>query len=152
MLFRRALSIIAVLSCVSGVAVAEEVGSPAEAKALLARAVAEVAKSGVEASYKAFSDPKGAFVDRDLYVFCFSTSGIMKAHGGNPALLGKDFIAIKDSDGKVFVSDMIQLAVAAGEGWVDYKWPNPTTKKIESKSSFVNKVGDDVCGVGIYKK
>ena len=38
-----------------------------------------------------------------------------------------------------------------GEGWVDYKWPNPTTKKVEGKSSYVKKVGDLIIGVGIYK-
>jgi cytochrome c len=146
------VAVVAVLGCVCGPALADDVGTPDEAKALLARAVAEVAKVGVETAYKEFSDPKGAYVNRDLYVFCFNTSGIMKAHGGNPALIGKDFLPIKDSDGMLFVSEMIKVAVAKGEGWVDYKWPNPTTKKIENKSSYVNKVGDEVCGVGIYRK
>lgn len=152
MAFRKFLALTAMATCLAAPALAQEVGTAEQAKVLLGRAIAEVGKSGVEAAYKAFSDPKGAFVERDLYVFCFDTNGIMRAHGGNPALLGKDFSPIKDSDGQLFVSEMIKLAIAKGEGWVDYKWPNPATKKIENKSSYVNKVGNDVCGVGIYKK
>ena len=37
-----------------------------------------------------------------------------------------------------------------GEGSVQYRWYNPISDKIEPKVFFVQKVGDDVCGVGAY--
>lgn len=133
-------------------ALAQEVGSADDAKALLTRAVDHIGKAGAPAAFKDFSDPKGAFIDRDLYVFCLTAAGEIAAHGGNPALMGKNLMAVKDSDGKTFVAEMLQVAGSAGAGWVDYKWSNPTTKKIEAKSSYVIKVADGACGVGIYKK
>jgi cytochrome c len=46
---------------------------------------------------------------------------------------------------------MLELAKAGKTGWVDYKWANPQTKKVEPKSSYMMKVGDVIVGVGIYK-
>jgi signal transduction histidine kinase len=34
----------------------------------------------------------------------------------------------------------------------DYKWPNPQTNKIKNKSSYVEKMGDYVVGVGVYRQ
>ena len=41
---------------------------------------------------------------------------------------------------------MVEIANGAGSGWVDYKWPNPQTNKIEDKSSYVEKMGDYFAG------
>jgi hypothetical protein len=46
---------------------------------------------------------------------------------------------------------MITTAKESGTSWVGYKWPNPSIKKVEPKSSFVMRVGDVLVGVGIYK-
>jgi cytochrome c len=131
---------------------ADDVGTAEEAKVLLTKALDHIAKAGAAVAYKDFTDTKGAFVDRDLYVFCLDAGGNMTAHGGNPAMLGKNLKAVKDSDGKEFVAEMLKIGAESGTGSVDYKWSNPTTKKIEAKSSFITKVADGVCGVGIYKK
>lgn len=131
---------------------AQDVGTADEAKALLTRALDHIAKVGSATALKDFSDPKGAFVDRDLYVFCLDAGGAITAHGGNPALMGKNLKIVKDSDGKEFVAEMLQVAAGPGTGWVDYKWSNPTTKKIEAKSSYISKIAEGACGVGIYKK
>ena len=34
---------------------------------------------------------------------------------------------------------------------MDYKWTNPTSKKVEQKSIFFEKVGDLVIACGYYK-
>ena len=47
---------------------------------------------------------------------------------------------------------MVKIANGPGSGWVNYKWPNPLTNKIEDKSSYVEKMGDYFVGVGIYKQ
>ena len=47
---------------------------------------------------------------------------------------------------------MIDLATSKGSGWVDYRWVDPADKKIEQKSSFIERVGDFVVGVGFYKQ
>jgi len=78
-------------------------------------------------------------------------AGLWVAHGARPALIGKNRIDLKDQDGKFLIREMIAIAQGPGSGWVDYKWPNPITNKIEDKSSYVEKTGKYFVGVGVYK-
>lgn len=152
---RRFLGIAVGLLAIIGVqfgAVAAGKGTPDEAKAMVEKAVALIQAEGQEKAFKAIEDSSGPFIDRDLYVFVISLeSGDTISHGTNKALIGKNLTKVKDADGKLFVNEMIELGKGAGSGWVDYKWPNPVTKQIEQKSSYVQKVGDVIVGVGVYK-
>jgi signal transduction histidine kinase len=132
---------------------AAEFGSKDEAVAMVKRVQAEFKKAGPEATFKEVSDKsvKG-FHDRDLYPFIYDMSGLCVAHGARPALIGKNFIDLKDQDGKYLIREMVSMAKGPGSGWIDYKWPNPLTNKIEDKSSYVEKMGDYFVGVGIYKQ
>jgi signal transduction histidine kinase len=80
-------------------------------------------------------------------------SGLCLAHGARPALIGKNLYDLKDQDGKYLVREFVTVAKGPGHGWVDYKWPNPITNKIEDKSSYVEKIGDNYwVGVGVYNE
>jgi signal transduction histidine kinase len=126
-------------------------GTADEAKAMVDKAVQLLSSEGKDKAFAQFDDSSGPFVDRDLYVFVLNFEGTTVAHGVNKGLIGKSLINMKDADGKFFIKDMISLANEKGEGWVDYQWANPVTKKVEGKSSFIKKVGDVIVGVGIYK-
>lgn len=131
---------------------AGERGTTDEAIALVKKGMAYIKANGAESAYAAFSDPKGAFVDRDLYLFVFDMSGKTLAHGANPKLLGKNLIDMKDIDGKPLIKDFLELANAKGKGWVDYKWPHPVTKEYLPKSSYIEKIDKDtIIGCGVYK-
>ncbi len=78
--------------------------------------------------------------------------GICVAHGARAALIGKTLIDLKDQDGKFLIREMVTMSQGPGSGWIDYKWPNPITNKIEDKSSYVEKMGDYFVGVGVYKQ
>src|SRR5690242_18518637 len=133
------------------VAAAADRGSADEAKAMAEKAAAQLATEGKEKAYVVFDNPSGPYVDRDLYVFVIDATGTVVAHPVNKALIGKSIINLKDASGRAFVQEMLDVVNTKGEGWVDYNWVNPTTKKVEPKSSFVKKVGDVLVGVGIYK-
>jgi len=133
-------------------AAATEFGTADEAKALMSRAVDHANKVGLETAYKDFSDTKGAFVDRDLYLFCMDGEGMMRAHGAQNGLIGRNLRHLRDTDGKEFMTEAYGIAANTGEGWMDYKWSNPVNKKIEAKSTFVKKVGTGFCAVGFYKR
>jgi signal transduction histidine kinase len=81
----------------------------------------------------------------------YDLTGLNVAHGARPALVGKNLISLKDQDGKHLIRDMITVTTTSGSGWIDYKWPNPITNKIEDKSSYVEKLGDYFVGVGVYR-
>jgi cytochrome c len=126
-------------------------GTADEAKAMVEKAEKLLSAEGSEKAFLVFDDPAGPFVDRDLYVFVLNLEGTTVANAVNKALIGKSLLNLKDADGRAFIQDMLAVAKDKGEGWVDYKWPNPTTKKVEGKSSFVKKVGEFIVGAGIYK-
>lgn len=126
-------------------------GTADEAKVMVDRAVKLLTTDGKDKAFQEFDNQSGSFVDRDLYVFVLDLTGTTVAHGVNKALIGKSLLGLKDADGKAFIQEILDLANKSGEGWVDYKWPNPTSKKVEGKSSYVKKVGDLIIGVGIYK-
>ena len=53
---------------------------------------------------------------------------------------------------RAIVKNFIEVGNSkAGNGWVDYKWPNPVTKAVESKATYIEKVGDILIGSGVYK-
>lgn len=138
-------------------ATAAEFGTKAEAVAMVKRVQAQFKKDGPEITFKAVSDKATkAYQDRDLYPFIYYVSGpnngVNVAHGARPALIGKNLIDLKDQDGKYLIREMIKIANGPGSGWVDYKWPNPITNKIEDKSSYIEKMGDYFVGVGVYRQ
>jgi cytochrome c len=145
----RVLTFGAVALAVAVGAVAGEKGTPAEAKAMLDKAVAKVEKDGAEKAVAAFNDPAGGFRDRDLYVFCMDSSHKIVAHP-EASMRGTDVATLKDSKGKPFGQDMIAAAKKGG-GSVEYMWKNPVSGKEEEKVSYLKKAGDLNCGVGAYK-
>ncbi|HZH28197.1 MAG TPA: cache domain-containing protein [Azospirillaceae bacterium] len=151
-MFTRPLVAVALSVLLAAPAAAEEFGTAEEAKALVLKAAEHANKVGLEIAYKDFSDTKGAFVDRDLYLFCTDADGLMRANGNQNALIGRNLKNLKDTDGKELIAEAIQVAASEGEGWIHYRWTNPTNKKIEPKSAFVKKVGAGFCAAGFYRK
>jgi cytochrome c len=144
---------LAVLLAISFAYAASEYGSKAEAVSMVKRVQETFKKEGAQATFKAVSDKSTpAFHDRDLYPFIYDLSGVCVAHGARPALIGKKLIDLKDQDGTYLIREMVKIAETTGSGWVDYKWPNPLTNKIEDKSSYIERMGDYFVGVGIYKQ
>jgi cytochrome c len=133
---------------------ASEFGSKDEAVAMVKRAQEMFKKDGADATFKAVSDPSNKeFHDRDLYVYVYTLSGVCVAHGARPALIGKNLIDLKDQDGNYLIRAHVEVAEGSGSGWVSYKWPNPITNKIEDKTSYVEKMGDNYfVGVGVYRQ
>ena len=153
---KQLLKSMSVAACVLAlhipVLAADDRGTAAEATALVQRAAEYLKANGPAKSYAAFNDTAGQFKDRDLYVFVMDMNGKMLSHGANAKLIGKDLTNLKDSDDKLFIKTMLDVAKAKGKGWVYYKWPHPVTKAIEPKSTYVERIDDLVIGCGIYKQ
>jgi signal transduction histidine kinase len=147
---RLFISILAVLIMVSW-AQAGDKGTSDEAKAMIEKAAAYIKAEGKEKALEEFSNPKGKFNDRDLYIFANDLSGKTLAHGGNVKLVGKDMSKLQDAKGEYFIQKMTEVAKTKGSGWVDYQWTNPVSKKTEPKSTYVLKIDDYYLGCGIYK-
>ena len=132
---------------------AADYGTREEAVAMVKRVQEKFKKDGPEATFKVVTEKDKAFNDRDLYPFIYTLDGTkVVAHGANLVMVGKNLIDLKDQDGKFLIRELAATAQNPGHGWVDYKWPNPVTKSIESKSSYVERMGDYFVGVGVYRK
>jgi cytochrome c len=125
--------------------------SQKDAQALVEKAAGYVKANGKDAALKEFSKAKGQFDKGDLYVFAYDLSATIVAHPKNPKLIGKNLMDVPDTDGKLFRKEIVETAKAKGSGWVDYKYLNPSTKKVESKTTYILKVGDIVLCCGTYK-
>lgn len=120
---------------------------------MLDEAVSHYETVGREQALQDFTAKKEPFVDRDLYVFCYGPDMKVSAHGANESLLGDDVNELRDEDGLAFGTKIIEVARADPEGGtVEYKWMNPVSDEVKPKVSTVRAVGDDVCGVGAYKR
>ncbi|MBK8167438.1 MAG: cache domain-containing protein [bacterium] len=122
-----------------------------EAKALVESAAAFLKANGKEATLAEMNKAGGQFVKGDLYVFAYDLTATIVAHPKNPKLVGKNLMEVPDTDGKQFRKEIVETAKASGFGWVDYKYLNPESKKVEAKTTYLQKAGDIVLCCGTYK-
>lgn len=135
----------------AGTASADTHASKEEAVAMVKKAVAYIKKNGREKAFAAFNDPRGEFVDRELYVSVFDFSGLNLAHGANRKIVGKNLMEYRDPDGKYPIKECLAIARGAGSGWVEFKFLNPVTKDMQEKVAYVERFEDLGIWVGAYK-
>ncbi|EHR69055.1 Cache domain protein [Burkholderiales bacterium JOSHI_001] len=130
---------------------AAERATPAEAEALVKKAVAMVKSAGPDKTFEEVTNGK-SLKDRDLYVFIYDLNGKCLAHGANPKLVGKDLIGMKDPDGKPLIKMLVDVAKDKGKGWTDtVKFRNPVTDQIQSRVNYIERVGDLAVGSGVFR-
>lgn len=126
--------------------------TPAEAEAWAKKAIAYYKEVGKDKAFEEFNNPKGKFTKGDLYMIVYDLTGKCHAQGSNVKMVGKDLIDLKDADGKSFIKDRIEIAKTKGKGWQNYRWTNPTTKVIEDKTVYIEKVDGFIFACGAYAK
>lgn len=129
---------------------AQAQGTASEAEAQVKAAVAFIKANGPEKAYEEFTNGT-KFKDRDLYITVYDLNGKNLAHGSNPKMIGKELIGLKDFNGVPIIENSKKLAMEKGKGWSDvYHMQNPTTKKLQAKKAYVERVGDTFVSSGIY--
>jgi cytochrome c len=126
--------------------------SQEEAKEWVQKALAFYKKAGKAIAMAEFTNPKGPFIEEDMYVFVLNLKGTMLAHGVNEKYIGQDFIDVKDSDGRSFIREIVEVGNTKGSGFVDYKWYNPVTKEDLVKHVYFEKIDDVLICSGVYKE
>ena len=124
-----------------------------EAVAMAERGAALVKAKGKEEMIRKINAKDPYFVQGSLYVDMRDVkTGIVLAHPFNPSIVGKDLTDVPDANGKKYRREIIELAASKGKGWVDYQYKNPTTGKIEPKTTYILLVDGVVLEAGLYKK
>ena len=144
---------VAIALCAPAAASAAEMRAPAEAVAMVKRVAEKFRSEDPRPHLQGHSDKsRPEFHDGDLYPFIYDMNGVMIATGSRTALIGMSLISVKDQDGRYLVREMIAIAQGPGSGWLEYKWPNPQTNRIEPKLTYIERMGDYIVGVGVWKQ
>jgi len=130
---------------------AAEFGTAEEAQALVKKAVSYIQSVGAQKAYADITSKKQDFLDRDLYIAVIGFDGTIIAHGVNEKLPGKNMLDLKDTDGKFFIREIVDKAKTQNSLTVDYKFTEPTTKKVLPKTMFCDRLNETVVCAGIYK-
>ncbi len=122
-----------------------------EATAMVKKGIAFIKANGKEKGYAEVTNKHGPFVDRDLYIAVMGLDGVVRAHGANEKMIGKNLSELRDVDGKPFMREMLDQGQSKMSFWEDYKFTNPVSKKIEPKSMYCERLDDTLVCSGIYK-
>lgn len=131
---------------------AAEFATKPEAEAMVNKALKFLKANGKDKTYAEISKKDGQFTDRDLYLTVYGLDGVVRAHGANAKMIGKNLLEIKDVDGKAFVKERVELAKKKQPFWQDYKFTNPVSGQIEPKSMYCVPEDDMVVCGGVYLK
>ena len=131
---------------------AADIATKAEAEAMVHKALKFLKANGKEKTYGEINKRDGQFTDRDLYLTVYGLDGVVRAHGANAKMIGKNLMEIKDVDGKAFVKERVELAKKKQPFWQDYKFTNPVSGQIEPKAMFCVPEDDMVVCGGVYLK
>jgi signal transduction histidine kinase len=120
-----------------------------EAKAMVKKAREYIRKNGREKAFVEIDKRDGMFVDRDIYIYVYDKNLKNLAHGGNARLIGKNLGEMRDPDGK-YVNRGLLEAAEKGGGTFTFKFLNPATNRIETKTGYAEMEGDIMVGSGVY--
>ena len=102
-----------------------------------------------EDAFDEISDSDGPFRDGEIYAFVVTPGGVIRAHAGNPDLVGDDLSDFRDSDDSLVIQGIIDAASSEG-GLATYRFSNPATGQEEPKDSWVVRHDNLIFGSGDY--
>jgi hypothetical protein len=109
---------------------------------MLQKAIVHYTSVGRKQALADFTGRVTPFFDRDLYVACVDAHLIISANGGFPNLVGSAVEPLSRAAWDAASRDKI--------GSIDYAYTDPVTQTTEPQTFYYEKVGTDVCGVGVY--
>ena len=125
---------------------------PKKAEDWVQRAKSFYTATGKDIALAEFTNPRGQFVQHQQYIFVLDLDGNMLAHGMNQLFVGKNFMEVKDTTGKKFIREIVNIVREKGAGWIEYNWADPVTKKSLPKTLYFEKVDNMIFCCGTYRE
>lgn len=113
-----------------------------EITAFADKAIAHILEVGREQAYKDFGDRDGDFIQGEVYVAVLSLDGTALFNPINPRLIGKNFLNFTDTDGRLFIQEIIAGLQRDGVTWIEYNWVNPVTERVAKKRAIARMIDD----------
>lgn len=136
-----------------GLLAGETLGTAAEARAMLDRAVSAL-KADQGKAVAAFNDTHNKeFHDRDLFVYCFNTADGKFTAYEMAALVGADIRQFKLYNEPMGQRsyDVVHDAPEGTVVSIDYQMPKPGEKTPSAKEALETRIGAQACGVSYFK-
>lgn len=115
-----------------------------EAFAFVKKTIEYFKHNGSEKAFAEFNNPKGKFIDRDLFIVIYDSTGLCFAHGYNPKLVGRNRMDEEDADGHLFVKERMELMKTQTSFWSRFLSPDPMTHKLTPKAVYCEVADDPV--------
>lgn len=126
-------------------------GTADEALAMVQKAQQHIAAVGLEVALRDFHQPAGGFIDRDLFIVIFDSSGTYVAQGAKPEFRGRRLHDMPGVDAENLLQQASRAAQAGG-GWIEYSVLNPSSGAVQDKVSFFDQCGDGLLiGCGVFR-
>jgi hypothetical protein len=123
------------------------------AKDLAIEAAELIGTKGLDGACPEMRVSGGRFYQGETYAFIMDLKGVWRCFPPKPAAEGLSALEVQDPDGKLLVKEMNEIAATKGEGWVNYRWNNPATGKIEPKFTYIKRIpGTDLYSASGYYK
>lgn len=123
-------------------------GTKADAEVMVKSTISSIKTNGKDMT---FAEINGGKLNKNwIYPVILDEAGTCLAHGANQGVVGKNIAGMKDPDGISFVQNLLDIAKSKGSGWVDFKYSNPETNKIEPKTLYIEKYEDVVVSAGTH--
>ncbi len=123
-----------------------------DAVGMVKKGVAFIKANGKDKGHAEITSKDSSFKKDDLYLVVYGLDGVVRAHGANDKMVGKNLIDLKDIDGKPFIKERVELGKSSPKGfWQDYKCTNPTNKKSEPKQMYCERLDETIVCGGVYK-
>jgi len=100
------------------------------------KAVALLEREG-KAAFPKFQGKNSEFIFAGTYMYIQTEDGVLLMHPLLYKIVGKNVMAAKDVNGKLFNTIITETAKTKGVGWVDYMLPKPGENTPVLKVSYV---------------
>ncbi len=126
-------------------------GTADQARQLVFDAMVHLRNGDYEQVVRDFHNPRGAFIDRDMYVFIFDRDGFYSVHGAMPDKDNSDLRDMPGLDAEKLLANAWGLCDQEQGGWIHYSILNPVTLEVQRKTSYVVPLDDNhLLGCGCY--
>lgn len=149
-MFKLFVALFICIFCSIDATLGADLNKPEEAVAMVKKAITHYQKFGKEKTLAEVSKLKGPFVDKEMFTVIMDAKGVVLAHGFEHKMIGKNIMEMRDHEGTAMVKDMFRITKDKNSGWTHYKFPNPMTKAIEPKSTYVEKFDGLMFFCGIH--
>jgi cytochrome c len=106
---------------------------------LVIKAATLVEKEGKTAAFTEFRKKDSEWLHGDTYLYAYDSKGNVLLNAAFPQREGTNIAGQRDTKGKPFQDEILEVAATQGSGWVSYMFPKPGQSESSEKWAYVKK-------------